>query len=377
MGLSASCGDWRTDVSRGVQERASFRYIRYGSVWEDAELLCEALAPVARGGRLLSIASAGDNALALLTLEPAEVVAVDLSAAQLACVELRVCAFSQLDHPALLRFLGVTHCERRELTYQELSAQLGTAARAFWDEHPNEIRSGVIHSGKFERYLRLFRTRLLPLVHPRRVVDRWFSLDSREERERFYDERWNSWRWRTLFRLFVSRPVMGRVGRDPDFLAHAQGPVADRILARTRRALTSLPGRNNPYLRYALQGNYAPDALPLYLRPEHFETIRRHLSRLRWVEGPIHEAAEGPFDSFNLSDVFEYMSPAEHEQCYASLLERANPGARLAYWNLLVDRSCPASLRARVRPLSSRAAELGARDQAPFYSAFHLDEVAR
>ncbi|MCH7890232.1 MAG: DUF3419 family protein, partial [Gemmatimonadetes bacterium] len=53
---------------RPIEERASFESIRYGSVWEDADVLCEALAPVAKGGRLLSVASAGDNALALLTL---------------------------------------------------------------------------------------------------------------------------------------------------------------------------------------------------------------------------------------------------------------------------------------------------------------------
>src|SRR4029079_3337101 len=68
-------------MSRSIADRAAFDLIRYASVWEDADVLCEALAPVARGGRLLSIASAGDNALALLTLDPAEVVAVDLSAA--------------------------------------------------------------------------------------------------------------------------------------------------------------------------------------------------------------------------------------------------------------------------------------------------------
>ncbi|HXC65465.1 MAG TPA: DUF3419 family protein, partial [bacterium] len=52
--------------------------IRYASVWEDADVLCQALAPVAKGGRLLSIASAGDNALALLTLGPSRVVAADM-----------------------------------------------------------------------------------------------------------------------------------------------------------------------------------------------------------------------------------------------------------------------------------------------------------
>ena len=33
-----------------VQERAAFDFIRYASVWEDADILCEALGPVARGG---------------------------------------------------------------------------------------------------------------------------------------------------------------------------------------------------------------------------------------------------------------------------------------------------------------------------------------
>src|SRR5206468_12454551 len=89
-----------------IEQRAAFDFIRYASVWEDAEVLCEALQPVARNGRLLSIASAGDNALALLTLDPAEVVAVDLSAAQLACTELKLAAFRALDDSELLEFLG-------------------------------------------------------------------------------------------------------------------------------------------------------------------------------------------------------------------------------------------------------------------------------
>lgn len=361
--------------SGSIRERASFHFIRYGSVWEDADILCEALAPVARGGRLLSIAAAGDNALALLTLDPAEVVAVDLSAVQLACLELRIAAFSHLDHAALLRFMGITSCGRREETYRELRPHLADSARSFWDAHAEQIREGIVHSGKFERYLRVFRTRLLPLIHSSRTVHRWFELNSMEERERFYDETWNTWRWRSLFRLFVSRPVMGRLGRDPAFLAQVRGSVAGRILARTRRALVSLPAQPNPYLQYALTGNFKSDALPLYLRAENVDVIRRNLSRLRRVQGPVHKVGEGSFDGFNLSDVFEYMGAQEHSECYETLLRQANPGARLVYWNLLVDRRCPEALLDRVRPLTALGDALHARDQAPFYGSFVVDEV--
>src|SRR5438105_15799261 len=103
-----------------IQKRAAFTFVRYGSVWEDADVLCEALAPVAPGGRLLSIASAGDNALALLTLDPAEVVAVDRNPAQLACLELRVAAIRALDEEALFAFLGVTPADDRGTTYRGL-----------------------------------------------------------------------------------------------------------------------------------------------------------------------------------------------------------------------------------------------------------------
>src|SRR4051812_17944360 len=126
--------------------------IRYAAVWEDADLLCAALAPVAAGGRLLSIASAGDNALALLTLDPAEVVAVDRSFPQLACLELRVAAFRRLGGAEVLRFLGVEPDAERAATYARLRADLSLAARAFWDGRPAALAGGIIHAGRFERY---------------------------------------------------------------------------------------------------------------------------------------------------------------------------------------------------------------------------------
>lgn len=362
------------DSGAPIAARAAFHFMRYASVWEDADILCEALEPVATGGRLLSIASAGDNALALLTLDPGEVVAVDLSDAQLAAVELRVVAFRELDHPALLEFLGVLPDRARLGTYARLRHSLPSAARGFWDAHPDAVAGGVIHAGRFERYLRLFRRRVLPLIHTRRRIDRLLDQDTLEQQERFYREQWDTRRWRLVFRLFFSRFVMGHLGRDPAFFEHVEGSVGERILGRTRHALTAIPVRTNPYLTYIMTGNYSIDALPRYLRPEHAEAIRGGLERLRTHLGPV-ESATGRFDGFNLSDIFEYMSPAQHERTYATLVEKAEPGARLAYWNLLAPRGVAPSVDGRVRPLRGLAAAFHARDRAWFYQAFHVDEV--
>ena len=358
-----------------IADRAAFDFVRYGSVWEDADVLCEALGPRARGGRLLSIASAGDNALALLTLDPAEVVAADLSAAQVACLELRRAAFATLDHAALLRFLGVMPDAKRAAAYRALAPSLPAAARTFWDARPADIARGAIHAGKFERYFALFRRFALPLVHGPGTVRALLSPRAPQEQLAFYEQRWDTWRWRALFRLFFSRAVRGRLGRDPAFFDHVAGPVGERILARTRHALTALPVAGNPYAVYILTGNFAPAALPRYLRAEHFADIRARLGRLRAVVAPIEQAAPGPFDGFNLSDVFEYLEPAAAARLYHACAATARPGARLVYWNMLAPRARPAALAGAITPLADLAAALHAGDRAWFYGRLHVDEV--
>lgn len=367
---------------RPIAGRAAFHFVRYASCWEDADVLCQALAPVARGGRVLSVASAGDNTLALLTLDPAEVVAADLSAPQLAALSLRVAAFRALSHDQLLRFLGVADAApaERRAWYVALRDDLPEAARRFWDADAPALEGGVIHAGRFERYLRLFRRRVLPLVHSRRRIEALLESDTLEAQERFYREQWDSRRWRLVFRLFFSRFVMGRLGRDPAFFDHVHGSVGRRILERTRHALTAVPVRTNPYLTYIMTGNYSELALPRYLRPEHFATIRDRLDRLALREAPAEEAAavaSGPVDAFNLSDIFEYMSESEHDRVYAALVARSRPGARLAYWNMLAPRGVAPSAADRVRPRADLAGPLHQRDRAWFYQAFHLDEVIR
>ena len=116
------------------------------------------------------------------------------------------------------------------------------------------------------------------------------------------------------------------------------------------------------------------DVLPRWLRPEHLPRIRERLDRVRLFCGPV-ERAGGRFDAFNLSDIFEYMPQGECDRVYGALLECANPGARLAYWNMLAPRRRPAAFAGRVGECREEAEALHARDRAWFYDAFRIDEV--
>src|SRR5436309_11040966 len=117
-----------------IAAKADFTGVRYAQAWEDADILVEAL-DVRPGDVVLSIASAGDNSLALLTRGPARVIALDLSPAQLACLELRVAAFRELSHPELLELIGSTPSRRRPDLYRRCRSLLSAAARKFWDAH--------------------------------------------------------------------------------------------------------------------------------------------------------------------------------------------------------------------------------------------------
>jgi S-adenosylmethionine-diacylglycerol 3-amino-3-carboxypropyl transferase len=353
-----------------------FNFIRYANVWEDADLLCEALAPTAHQGNILSISSSGDNVLALLTLDPKKIVAIDLSAPQLACLQLRIAAFKELDHTSLCQFLGVHPSENRISTYKDLlKCHLSAPATAFWDERLSEIQNGVIHAGKFERYLRLFGKWVLPFIHSRSTIEELLKPKPLQKRLDFYNQKWDRWKWRLLFKLFFSRSVMGHAGRDPSFFNHVQGTVAKQILARTKHALTQCPTHQNPYLHYILKGNFGPETLPRYLRPKYFHAIQSRVDRIQLVQGPVTQVEER-FDAFNLSDIFEYMNEAEFEACYQTILAKASPNARLVYWNLLVPRSCPKSCLHRVTALTELATLLHTKDQAWFYQKLLIEQCA-
>lgn len=358
-------------------ERVDLSLIRYAMCWEDADVMLEAL-DVQPGDTCLTIASGGENSLSLLTREPARVIAIDLSPAQIACLELKCTGYRGLDHPELLELIGARPSTRRPQLYQALRPLLGTHTRQFWDQHPEAIAAGIGSAGKFEHYFALFRRYVLPLTHGRNEIEALFAVRDPAERERFCREVWENRRWRWLLRVFLSRPVMGRLGRDPEFFRYARGDIAGEILARIRHALTALDPGRNPYLQWIVFGHYR-DALPHALRAENFETIRSRLDRLEWrvasLEATIAALGDASINRFYLSDIFEYLSLPATGTTFAQIVRAGRRGGRIAWWEMMVPRAVPPGLRDRLQPLDELAIRLLARNQAAFYRALHVETL--
>ncbi len=365
-----------------IETKTAFHRIRYAQVWEDGNVLMEAFGS-ASGGRGLSIASAGDNALLMLARDPDEVLAVDINPAQLACLEIRVAALQTLERDEVLGLIGSRAMPPRARTecYRRCRPLLGESARRFWDAHPRFITRGIGGCGKFEGYFHLFRKMILPLAHNRHRVEALLTPRTPQERAMFFEHQWNTTRWRMIFHLFFSRFVMGCLGRSPQFFEHVEGPVASRILKRVSHALIVLDPSQNPWLHWILTGSHTrlrgETVLPPWLEEGAYRRIVANLGRLKWRRSSVEEVLSEEkcgFDHFNLSDIFEYMSPARAEWLLEKICERSSPGARLVYWNMLAPRSRPERLANRLVPVTDLTRMLHEKDRGFFYSRLVIED---
>ncbi len=363
-----------------IQNHAEFSNVRYAQCWEDADILCEAL-KTHEGRRCISIGSAGDNSFALLATGASHVTVVEMNPAQIACIELRRAAYMYLNYDEFKKLLGIETHQDRWALFEKCQHELSAGSKRYWQHQRNVLEAGVIHGGKFENYFRLFREKALRFAHPRQRVADLLVNKSKEKRGKFYEQSWNNYRWRMIFKIFFSRFVMGRLGRDPAFFQYVEGSVADRILARTKHALVELNPSENSYLQFILNGQYT-DVLPLALRPAFFEKIKASLflnDSFRIIQAPLEDALtrikNERFHAFNLSDIFEYMNEANTETLLRRIHDVSVSGARLAYWNMLAPRSRPETMHHLLKSIDDEAQKLFSKDKAFFYSRFVIEEV--
>ena len=160
-------------------------------------------------------------------------------------------------------------------------------------------------------YFSLLRMFVTAFIHSRTRIAELLTPKNEEDRLRFYNERWNSTRWKMMHRVFFHRHFMRFFNRNNDVFKSKECDYWKQLYLRSERAMTVLPMHANPYGTYMLTGNFQ-DALPFYLRSENYDAIRANLDKLVICKGDVKGALEANrgvlFDGFNLSNIFEHMS---------------------------------------------------------------------
>ena len=327
-------------VKSEVEDYAKFDIIRYAQVWEDADVLLEAL-DINEQDNILSIASAGENALSMLAKNPKKVYAIDLNENQIACTEFKIICYKYLEYQECMELIGVFDSNRRIELFNIIKHNLTEKTRKYLENNIDIIEKGIIHTGKFENYFHIFRKKILPLVHRKKTRDELLKRKNKEERYNFYNKVWNNSRWRMLFKIFFSKRVMGKLGRDKAFFRYVHVNVSENIFKRAEYAFTQLDTSKNSYLYYIFNARY-DKALPFAYRKENFDKIKQNIDNIvllsESVESFIEREDVEYISKYNLSDIFEYMSDEQMCKIIEKMLTKSASGTKIAYWNMLADK---------------------------------------
>ncbi len=362
-------------MSDDLRQKVNFSIIRYANCWEDADILLEGLAP-AEGSKILSIGSAGDNSFSLLTTNPEIVVAIDINKIQLHLIELKKAAIKKLNYEEALEFLGFTPSEKRIELFQSIKDEMSLEAIYYWERNIHLIEAGVIYGGKFENYFRMFNRRILPLIHSKKTVAKLLSSKTKPEQEAFYNEKWNTWRWKLLFKVFFSKYVMGKYGRDPEFMKEVNVSVSQTIYNKAAAHLQSEEAQKNFILHFSLTGNFGT-LLPHYMQKENFEIIKQNIDCLVIKQGSAQQPVDdyGKFEAMNLSNIFEYMNEKVFAATAEALLKGTERNGKLAYWNLMVPRRVSEIFPEKVEYQKDLSLNLTKSDKGFFYNQFIIDKI--
>ena len=323
------------------ENRVDFSLIRYSQCWEDTEVLLESL-DIQENDICFGILSAGDNVFSMLAENPKKVVALDISFPQIALAKLKKEVFNSLSYEEMLEFMGVMKSDKRIEIYDRIKENLDKEVKEYWDFNRESIEKGIIHAGKFEKFFKIFREKILLFVHSKKRIEKLLEKKSRQERIEYYDKYWNNFRWKLMFKLFFSKYVVGKLGRDKEFFRYAEKNISEEMKERSRYALCELNPYENPYINYILTGNYRKDCLPYFLRKENFDKIIKNLHKVEILQSSVEEYLDQidfKIDKFNLSDIFEYMSAENYSKLMGKIYDNAENNALLAYWNLIVERN--------------------------------------
>lgn len=352
--------------------------IRYSQCWEDTQLMLSAL-DIQPADVVLSIASGGCNTFAIAQKQPQIIYAIDYNAAQIYLTQLKQIAINKLEKKELFEFLGITESKNRIRLFQQMEPLLTHEARQYFQENLKIIKKGIIHVGKFEKYIRLFRQFILPLIHSKKTIDRLMSITDKQKQLRFYHKQWNNKRWQLIFRVFFGKTLMKKRGRSKEMFQYTtEQDVGKQYFVRAENALTQKNVAQNAYLEYLLTGNYKKN-IPDYLigNLNNIKKYNKITCKTENIVIFLKQKGNNEINKYNLSDVFEAMSEEETEIAFHEILRTAKNNARLIFWNNLVKRTIPKEIAPFFYEEKEQMIELQKTDRIFFYEKFYIYTIKK
>ncbi|CAH1784130.1 unnamed protein product, partial [Owenia fusiformis] len=301
---------------------------------EDNRAITKAL-EIKEGSTIFSIASAGYNPSMLLLDNPAKVVMVDINPTQIAWCMLYFSAIKNLTYEEFRGLVGfgegaTTSPDERGRIYDSLRGSLPSKALAYWDFHRDTMsKSGMYLFGNSIRLWGL--ERFAPIAHSQETLDKFLSISDIDQQRVFYEEQWDSWRWRRAF-------ILAHLNISPaiyypywDFLPK----LSQLWLKRFQEVCWHVPNMDNPHIEINLTAKISGQyCLPDFWKQENYIPIRERLDRFELIHADGNEYFEHTtekFDGFVLSNVGDAYNKEDHDKWVTRAIKRGKPGSRLTY----------------------------------------------
>ena len=319
----------------GILERLAFgSRLVFNQVWEDPAVDRQALALMPHD-TVLTIASAGDNALNLALAGARKVYAIDLNPTQTYLLNLKIAAAQHLAYADFYHLCSLAPAPRAKAIYEHsLRAHLDFDTRHYWDTQLTMLQGGLYRAGSFGVALWLLRMYLRLVCGPQ-TLEQFFECDSIVEQAAFYRQYIHARWWNPLAKPCAAQwPVLLLFGAHPQQARRVRTqPFADQLSTNIARALTTLPARDNFFWQQVFLGRYL--VAPPYLRAENFARLKQVASRVETHIGRVENLMRGlPIASisrFNLLDAVDWLSAAQTLEWWSLIRRCATPHARVLF----------------------------------------------
>ncbi|MBP5568965.1 MAG: DUF3419 family protein [Treponema sp.] len=309
-------------------------YIHYSNCHEDYLLLDKYIKSNTK--EVLSVASALDNSLSFLVHKNVKVHAFDFNPSQVKLGKLKICAIKDLTYKNFLVFIGINEGDRIAL-YNKIKKHLEDDVKEYFDSHLFLIEKGLVNIGRFEQYFHLFRKKVFPLVCRSKYIKEFALCETLEQQQEIYEKKINTFRFRLMFKIFFSKTLMAKLGRDKEFFKYSHDNLPRILKNRIDSGFMNVLNKTNPYYGYVLNAGYKE--LPFYLQKENFTKIKANIQNIQVEEKSFDQMLEHNYDFMNLSDIFEYMDNSKMPYYSDLIAQHLNKDGIVAFWNMMNVRS--------------------------------------
>lgn len=372
----------------------------YNQIWEDPRVDVEAL-QLDKNSRVLTISSGGCNALNYLVADPESITAVDLNRYHIYLLRLKLAALKFLPyHEDFFGFYGHGRSDENIDNYNTyIASNLDENTRRFWESngilgelfYGNRInyfdKGGLYEHSRNGYFLRFFH-RFAQLFgwRPEEILKAKTLADQEKLYEKNIAPFFDSVLVKALGKLPITTFGLGIPPQQLDELKKGldkNGSIIDIYRERVKKLTCTFPVQDNYFAWQALARKYDTEkrqAVPEYLKAEHYEKLRSNAYKIRTVVGSVTEQInqnpEGTFNRFVFLDAQDWMKPDVMTELWQTIADKAEAGSRIIFRTAGAEsplgRNLPERLLSKFSYQKELSAELFSRDRASIYGGFHL-----